>query len=128
MAMKQRQPGIIGGKLDLRLLIPAHHHYVFDHAPRRLACEFRQLKAVPVQMDGVHIVARVTHAQAVPSALPQMVCGRHRSARKNLFIDRKSTRLNSSHGYISYAVFCLKKKKSSNSALHEAHSLISLRD
>src|SRR2546422_2075878 len=29
--------------------------------------------------------------------------GRHR--------DRKSTRLNSSHGYISYAVFCLKKKK-----------------
>src|SRR2546429_667416 len=28
--------------------------------------------------------------------------------------DRKSTRLNSSHGYISYAVFCLKKKKRSN--------------
>src|SRR2546429_7176942 len=27
--------------------------------------------------------------------------------------DRKSTRLNSSHGYISYAVFCLKKKNSS---------------
>src|SRR2546429_5736733 len=28
----------------------------------------------------------------------------------DLFRDRKSTRLNSSHGYISYAVFCLKKK------------------
>src|SRR2546429_6178341 len=28
--------------------------------------------------------------------------------------DRKSTRLNSSHGYISYAVFCLKKKKIMN--------------
>src|SRR2546430_1287397 len=28
-----------------------------------------------------------------------------------LFIDRKSTRLNSSHSQISYAVFCLKKKK-----------------
>src|SRR2546422_7184684 len=28
--------------------------------------------------------------------------------------DRKSTRLNSSHGYISYAVFCLKKKKTEN--------------
>src|SRR2546422_8272704 len=28
--------------------------------------------------------------------------------------DRKSTRLNSSHGYISYAVFCLKKKKRRN--------------
>src|SRR2546422_3144806 len=29
-------------------------------------------------------------------------------------LDRKSTRLNSSHGYISYAVFCLKKKKEEN--------------
>src|SRR2546429_2336128 len=29
-----------------------------------------------------------------------------------LYLDRKSTRLNSSHGYISYAVFCLKKKRS----------------
>src|SRR2546430_10851188 len=28
-----------------------------------------------------------------------------------LFVDRKSTRLNSSHSQISYAVFCLKKKK-----------------
>src|SRR2546429_3701734 len=32
--------------------------------------------------------------------------------------DRKSTRLNSSHGYISYAVFCLKKK-----TLHADHHL-----
>src|SRR2546429_6831129 len=30
---------------------------------------------------------------------------------ERLGLDRKSTRLNSSHGYISYAVFCLKKKK-----------------
>src|SRR2546429_1731170 len=34
----------------------------------------------------------------------------HRGVR-TLEQDRKSTRLNSSHGYISYAVFCLKKKK-----------------
>src|SRR5687768_17767051 len=32
-------------------------------------------------------------------------------------LDRKSTRLNSSHGYISYAVFCLKKKKKKNKEL-----------
>src|SRR2546429_2982713 len=38
--------------------------------------------------------------------------------------DRKSTRLNSSHGYISYAVFCLKKKKSHNTSLFIA--LVSL--
>src|SRR5687768_17918996 len=30
--------------------------------------------------------------------------------RQSSYGDRKSTRLNSSHGYISYAVFCLKKK------------------
>src|SRR5687768_17783898 len=33
--------------------------------------------------------------------------------------DRKSTRLNSSHGYISYAVFCLKKKKKKNQTFTE---------
>src|SRR2546422_6435739 len=41
------------------------------------------------------------------------------STRRNGREDRKSTRLNSSHGYISYAVFCLKKKKK-NHQLHEA--------
>src|SRR2546429_3957922 len=46
--------------------------------------------------------------------------GRHFSGVEGVFSfpdqdgDRKSTRLNSSHGYISYAVFCLKKKKQSN--------------
>src|SRR4051812_49790051 len=36
--------------------------------------------------------------------------------------DRKSTRLNSSHMSISYAVFCLKKKKKSNTQMHVVHS------
>src|SRR2546422_1799231 len=35
---------------------------------------------------------------------------------ETLFPDRKSTRLNSSHGYISYAVFCLKKKKTNTTS------------
>src|SRR2546422_6058660 len=33
--------------------------------------------------------------------------------------DRKSTRLNSSHGYISYAVFCLKKKKKESNRIRK---------
>src|SRR5256885_3517191 len=37
--------------------------------------------------------------------------GRRRKDRRRLDEDRKSTRLNSSHLVISYAVFCLKKKK-----------------
>src|SRR5256885_10780076 len=40
-----------------------------------------------------------------------------RQRRVNEYKDRKSTRLNSSHLVISYAVFCLKKKKSSNHVL-----------
>src|SRR2546430_11449134 len=41
-------------------------------------------------------------------------CRRHR---RRATRDRKSTRLNSSHSQISYAVFCLKKKKRNNSLL-----------
>src|SRR3989454_4016083 len=39
---------------------------------------------------------------------------RPRSARRRPVLDRKSTRLNSSHLVISYAVFCLKKKKNAH--------------
>src|SRR2546422_4093940 len=46
-----------------------------------------------------------------PRELLQMETRDWRSV--NTKADRKSTRLNSSHGYISYAVFCLKKKKHS---------------
>src|SRR2546429_1179166 len=38
--------------------------------------------------------------------------------------DRKSTRLNSSHGYISYAVFCLKKKKKIHYSLEQTNIFI----
>src|SRR2546430_6499885 len=38
-------------------------------------------------------------------------CARQPSPRGTSSLDRKSTRLNSSHSQISYAVFCLKKKK-----------------
>src|SRR5438270_3228528 len=39
-------------------------------------------------------------------------------ARADQFRDRKSTRLNSSHSQISYAVFCLKKKKNAAAKAH----------
>src|SRR2546429_5607109 len=43
--------------------------------------------------------------------------------RRSLMRDRKSTRLNSSHGYISYAVFCLKKKKTTHPHHTQQHTL-----
>src|SRR3712207_7964597 len=46
-------------------------------------------------------VMRPAHSLAAPSVTPSL---------SDSFVDRKSTRLNSSHANISYAVFCLKKK------------------
>src|SRR2546422_3147953 len=60
------------------------------------------------QRQGEHIVNRFHELDI--KQLPYLF----RQVNKVVLIalgDRKSTRLNSSHGYISYAVFCLKKKK-----------------
>src|SRR3712207_8007365 len=46
---------------------------------------------------------------------PHYHCARQRSS--SITGDRKSTRLNSSHANISYAVFCLKKKKEANASV-----------
>src|SRR3989449_2290828 len=40
--------------------------------------------------------------------------------------DRKSTRLNSSHGYISYAVFCLKKKKKNRDQDNQCNTVVAI--
>src|SRR2546422_11727563 len=64
-------------------------------------------------------LARARRAHSVPpqaGAGPRLVSGdlvsdAPRVPADVVAADRKSTRLNSSHGYISYAVFCLKKKK-----------------
>src|SRR2546426_7146389 len=62
----------------------------------------------------VPVHGRAARAHGPLSARPPPVlrdCGRRRGQRQ----DRKSTRLNSSHLVISYAVFCLKKKKKKDS-------------
>src|SRR2546429_8835337 len=57
------------------------------------------------------------HVESIDNLSKAQLIGRFSEARTReyqaLIRDRKSTRLNSSHGYISYAVFCLKKKKNS---------------
>src|SRR2546422_6003216 len=52
----------------------------------------------------------VLHAGVLDVAVPELRVRAQPVLRREQQ-DRKSTRLNSSHGYISYAVFCLKKKK-----------------
>src|SRR2546429_5605573 len=56
----------------------------------------------------------------------QHVRALQREARRR--VDRKSTRLNSSHGYISYAVFCLKKKKKNKTQSQYKHETATVCD
>src|SRR3712207_8907270 len=71
----------------------------------RLAVERHDLTHIAVVYVEVVVVAHLNHPVAEPEdriAPGALGLG---------WIDRKSTRLNSSHANISYAVFCLKKKK-----------------
>src|SRR2546422_2702037 len=60
-------------------------------------------------------ITQYTRYGTIVLSAVQAVRDAHRLDRREHDRDRKSTRLNSSHGYISYAVFCLKKKKKKTS-------------
>src|SRR5947209_16485936 len=60
--------------------------------------------------------ARVDDVPAVPGDLRR----RRENQDRGSGLDRKSTRLNSSHANISYAVFCLKKKKKTQCSPHQS--------
>src|SRR2546422_5658529 len=66
---------------------------------------FRSMKA------GVHPVYKNIRFKCVCGNIIETRSAIESAPAADGFQDRKSTRLNSSHGYISYAVFCLKKKK-----------------
>src|SRR5260221_7567855 len=71
--------------------------------------------------NGLTIIVREDHSAPVVSAQAWCMAGSIHEGRwlgagmshvlEHMLLDRKSTRLNSSHTVISYAVFCLKKKK-----------------
>src|SRR5688572_28241899 len=91
----------------LTMALPALAARLRWRAP--LVFEVRDLwPEAPIQMGAL----RNPLAQRLARLLERFVYGR--SAR----LDRKSTRLNSSHSQISYAVFCLKKKKKNNNTNH----------
>src|SRR5688572_31893182 len=63
------------------------------------------------ELRGEYVIAVIGDvvARAENTRNPKITTGDVEVLAKELFIDRKSTRLNSSHSQISYAVFCLKK-------------------
>src|SRR5438445_9254975 len=70
--------------------------------PTRRSSDLQLVRVADVRQDDVDFLG----------LLPRGLIGHGRA--KKVDIDRKSTRLNSSHANISYAVFCLKKKKCYN--------------
>src|SRR5688572_32435863 len=73
---------------------------------------FRSARAISARV-GARDRNRAHHANAAP---------RRERRHRNRQQDRKSTRLNSSHSQISYAVFCLKKKKAITSTFIAHHA------
>src|ERR1041385_9564629 len=105
----RRQVHIHGGKQDPlaigrghRLLHPLELHHVFEGEGMFFLCE--QGNASNEREKSSYNAA---HTSSFPSdgQVYSYTCHVERSRNT----DRKSTRLNSSHGYISYAVFCLNK-------------------
>src|SRR5256885_16013818 len=60
-------------------------------------------------------ISQRAHLDVERAVLPEHIVIDHRHRPRPAIADRKSTRLNSSHLVISYAVFCLKKKKKNDS-------------
>src|SRR2546422_1613872 len=79
-----------------------------------LRCALRRRRLRRTALDAP---ARLVNVEHIPQRgdLARGIAADHQGVRRpsggETAGDRKSTRLNSSHGYISYAVFCLKKKK-----------------
>src|SRR5207245_8813528 len=104
----KRRSGVNGG-LALRHRL---HDSLREHiGPRRTHAGGIALQLIAV---GEHRFAS-RHVQQLGGQDPDQIAGLHHGAASHpvgvMKTDRKSTRLNSSHGSISYAVFCLKKKK-----------------
>src|SRR2546422_7874845 len=87
---------------DLRRGRPTTHR-AFDVATATVAGYQMVALAARVLAAGLEALGEGAGGELAPA--------QRQAVALELFRDRKSTRLNSSHGYISYAVFCLKKKQ-----------------
>src|SRR5690625_7426223 len=95
--------------VTLVLILSPHYCFFFSDPATTLIYTLSLHDALPISVPAaLHVRQR-----GVPGS-PGRACRgllRDRLAGRQLLPDRKSTRLNSSHVAISYAVFCLKKKK-----------------
>src|SRR2546422_9117329 len=93
--------------LQLSVLLPSFLFFFFNDTATTEIYTLSLHDALPIsQMAHVGLGHEIVRVQE------RLVLVDHQHRRRHDLVDgdRKSTRLNSSHGYISYAVFCLKKK------------------
>src|SRR3712207_8555757 len=72
---------------------------------------FRLVVKTHEHAEGDHRLAQAEEDLPVEQLVPELISLTPSALTTSTTLDRKSTRLNSSHANISYAVFCLKKKK-----------------
>src|SRR5437667_12699815 len=87
-----------------------HYHYSIQLSPIFLNFFFNNTTTTEIYTLSLHDALPIFPHDALQRFLPHRA-HRHAGQRRDEREDRKSTRLNSSHITISYAVFCLKKKK-----------------
>src|SRR5207245_11664696 len=102
-------------KLHYRFfLIHYTHHRLRPSFPTRRSSDLHFQNSSPPptsSMRAMHCPRNISPARTTRTTSPSAPCtSSPPAATATSFPDRKSTRLNSSHGSISYAVFCLKKK------------------
>src|SRR5690349_25156399 len=92
-----------------------HHRHLHSFPTRRSSDLFfsGDLESIRAPMKNIRISVKIRNRVLVTYSEKNQTFPRFSCVRKH-YGDRKSTRLNSSHVEISYAVFCLKKKKNNN--------------
>src|SRR5687768_18094904 len=107
--MARVPPVTLVRRLDTHRLIPSRHSAGGESVLVAISDDDAHLQAI-FELDAATNDRLLAGQRLLPGiGLDELVFGIPHAA---VIKDRKSTRLNSSHGYISYAVFCLKKKKS----------------
>src|SRR5260221_2927798 len=99
--------GVVGVACARALQRAGHKVTIYDPEPPGRGCSFGN--AGHIAVDHIRPLARLDVLAQVPRMLTDPL---------SPLADRKSTRLNSSHTVISYAVFCLKKKKQNEKTIH----------
>src|SRR2546422_6673949 len=103
--------GILRGRVGGKVIPKSNLQWISTPRARAEAKDIPRERGKSIDINKVKEVVRAIRRVMIQAkATAKAVAAARIMERAMARADRKSTRLNSSHGYISYAVFCLKKK------------------